>query len=530
MTETATASTAQWDVVVARDMMVPLRDGVRLATDIYLPARGVRPRPGPVPLILVRTPYDKKGSAQTGEFYARRGYAFAAQDVRGRYASEGTFYAFAEEGIDGFDTVEYLADQDWCDGRIGTEGASYCAAAQSALACLAPPHLSAMVVQFGPSSYYHSSMRHNGVLELRFLVYAFSMAASSREAAASPRIRRELEEAVRHVWEYVDAAPLRPGATPLCLIPSYERWAMDIQTHALYDDYWRRPGYGPMPHLEAHADVPTLYIGGWYDTYTRGTAENFVAMSRRQSRAVHLLLGPWHHGGAGEACAGQCDFGQAARLDLAAVRLRWFDHWLKGVPTGLDAAAPVRYFRMGGGGCAGSPGRSSGAEALPYAGEWREASTWPPPGRLFRLYLRGDGSLCPTPPGAEDGESRSTYTYDPADPVPTVGGNLSAMPLPAGGYHQRGSGRGTQTLPLAARRDVLTFHTPPLQTPVDIAGPVRARLFVCSDCPDTDFTVKLVDQFPRAGSQSGETALNLTDSIGRLRFREGFDRECFVEP
>lgn len=531
MSEPRVGSRREWDVMVARNVQVPMRDGVPLATDLYFPARDGQRGAGPLPVLLLRTPYDKGGNSGTGEYYARRGYVFACQDVRGRYASAGTFYAFAGEERDGFDTVEWLAARDWCDGRVGTLGASYCGAAQSALACLAPPHLAAMVVQFGPSSFFHSSMRHNGVLELRFMVYAFSMAATSREAAADAGLRAVLEEASRRVWDYVGSGPIRRGATPLALLPTYEQWAIDIQTHALYDDFWKQPGFGPRDRYDQHADVPTLYVGGWYDTYTRGTLENFVELRRRQTRPVHVLMGPWHHGGVGLREAGDCVFSASAALDFEAVRLRWFDHWLKGLDTGLGTAAPVRYFMMGGAAAPDVPQPRGGP--IWRAGDWREASTWPlPECRPTAYFVHGDGTLNRSAPVTGERVS-TTYTYDPREPVPTIGGNLSAMPLPAGGFNQRYDGRftpGRSDVPLASRPDVLCFQTAPLADPLELAGPVRARLFVSTDAPDTDFTAKLVDVIPPHAAQPGGVALNLTESIARLRFREGYDHEAAYSP
>ena len=197
--------TASYEVRVERNVMMPLRDGVRLATDIYCPSVNGQRASGRFPVVLIRTPYDKTAKAGIGKYYAERGYVAAMQDVRGRYASEGTFYPFAHEAPDGYDAVEWLAAQPWCDGKVGTFGQSYEAAVQSALATLNPPHLAAMIVTYGPSSYFHSSMRHNGVLELRFVAYAFTMAATSKEAMADPNTRAALDEACANIWDWLRA-------------------------------------------------------------------------------------------------------------------------------------------------------------------------------------------------------------------------------------------------------------------------------------------------------------------------------------
>ena len=523
------ASEPQYDVLVARGVWTPLRDGVRLASDVYLPARGFDRAQGTHPALLIRTPYDKNASAATGTYYAKRGYVLVTQDVRGRYASEGEFFAFADEAEDGYDTVQWVAEQPWCNGKVGTLGASYCAAVQSALACLAPPALAAMVVQFGPSSYYDSSMRHNGVLELRFLVYAFSMAATSREAAANPGLRRVLSEAAAHAWDYIRSGPIREGSTPLHLVPSYEKWAIDILTHAAYDDFWRSPGFGPKPHYDAHADVPTLYVGGWYDTYTRSTVENFQALAGRQQTAVHALIGPWTHGGVGVGEAGDATFRPAGDVNFETVRLRWFDQWLKNMDRGLTEQDPVTYFMMG----AGTPPTDTPGK-IAKGGEWRAACQWPPPeARETPVFLRGGGILDPSPPA--DGEQASTgYAFDPRDPVPTIGGNLSAMPLPAGMFDQRNDPRfpesGGNGLPLATRRDVLTFVSAPYEEDLELAGPVVVQLYVSTDGPDTDFTAKLLELCPPSPAHPGGAALNLTDGIARLRFRNGYEQEELGEP
>ncbi len=517
-----------YDAIVERNVMIPMRDGVRLATDLYFPARDGRRVERAWPVVLTRTPYDKLAQDANGKYFAERGYVAAMQDVRGRYASEGVFYPFAHEGPDGYDTVEWLAAQPWCNGKVGTLGASYCAAVQSALAALRPPHLAAMIPTYGPGSYYHSSMRHNGALEMRFYVYAFSMAASSREAAADPNLKAALDDAYAHIWEWVEAYPLRAGTSPLRLVPSYEQWCIDISTHVTYDDYWRQPGYGPRPYYDRHADVPTLYIGGWYDTYTRNTLENFVELGRRQTQPVHALMGPWTHGGVGAQTAGDASFKPDGGLsDYRGVQLRWFDHWLKGLPTGLDRAPAIRYFVMGGG-----EGPEDGSKTIHHGGVWKSANEWPPPGaEPTPFYFHPDGSLRTEPPEATS--AATTYQFDPAHPVPTIGGHLSAIPIPAGGFDQRNDPRfpfTSGTLPLSARRDVLCFATPPLEEDVEIAGPIVVKLWVSTDGLDTDFTAKLIDLYPPTPNHPAGCALNLTDSIIRLRFRNGFEREELAEP
>jgi len=503
---------------------------VQLATDLYFPADGDRALNGPFPVLLTRTPYDKNSLIHEtrGHYYARRGYIVAMQDVRGRYASEGTFYPFTNEAPDGYDTVEWLGGKPWCTGKVGTFGESYEAGVQNALACLNPPHLAAMVPVYGCSSYFHCSMRHNGALEMRLYMYAFIMASTSKEAMADPCIQEAMNDVNANLWDWVRAFPIRKGCTPLRLVPSYEAWAIDISTHGTYDDYWKSMGYGPRPYYDLHADVPSLYIGGWYDSYPRSTVENFVELKKRKKTPVHMLLGPWVHGSrGGDAVVGDARFPHPAdRLDYDEVHLQWFDRWLKDIPNGGDESGPAEYFVMGGG-----PGLQEDHTILP-GGEWRPTSAWPPPeSEPTPFYVHADGVLSEAKPDEEEGQT--TYRFDPADPVPTVGGNLSPVQLKPGMYDQRQDARfafTNGTMPLSSRQDVLCFMTPPLTEPMEIVGPIEAVMYVATDGPDTDFTAKLIDVYPPAPGYPEGCAANLTDSIGRLRFRDGYEEEHLAEP
>ena len=194
--KTYEGSAQAYNVAIEHNVMTSMPDGVKLAADIYFPALDGTRAPGTFPVILERTPYNKAAPAQVtkGKYFARRGYVCVIQDVRGRFASEGEWYAFAEEAGDGYATVEWLGTQPWSTGKVGTMGDSYAGSDQSALATLNPPHLATMIVAVGASNYYHSSMRHNGALEQRFLIYAFRMAATSKEAEADPALKGALQQ------------------------------------------------------------------------------------------------------------------------------------------------------------------------------------------------------------------------------------------------------------------------------------------------------------------------------------------------
>ena len=367
-----------------------------------------------------------------------------------------------------------LGTQPWSNGKVGTMGDSYAGSDQAALATLAPPHLSTMIVAVGASNYYHSSLRQNGALEQRFLIYAFRMAVTSREAKADPALRAALESIHPDgLSDLVNAFPLKEGATILSSLPSYERWAIDILTHGEYDDYWKQRGYAPSEYYEEHADVPTLYLGGWYDSYARNTCESYVKLSRMKRAQQRLLMGPWTHGGYEATYAGDVDFGIDSHVNYLDLRLSWFDHYLKGLNSEVADWTPVRIFTMGSG-----DGRRNDEGRVHQGGWWRSEPDWPLPGTQYTpYYIHGDGTLSPDSPDGDETEP-SSFTFDPDDPVPTIGGGISAGApiMEAGAYDQRTGPRffgSRDNLPLSQRADVLSFQTPVLEDDTEITGPDR---------------------------------------------------------
>ena len=531
-----------YDSQVVPDVRIAARDGIELAADVYLPALNGTALPGPFPAIVERTPYLKDSTryARRGHWYARRGYAVVVNDVRGRGRSDGEWYPFAKEAPDGYDVVEWAAGQPWCNGRVGTMGSSYAGSDQSALATLDPPHLAAQVIGQGTSNYHLSSLRQGGALEQRFISYAYRMATTSREALADPDLKRVLDAEFERVPDLF-GPPLRfrPGRTALRLLSSYERWAWDILTHGAYDAYWMQRGYTIDRYWDEHADIPILFQSGWYDTYPRGAVANFLGLRARKTSSMRLLLGPWRHGETTteESTAGDAEFGIDSPLPLYDdLRLRFFDQHLKDLDTGLEAEPAVRYFVMGAG--FGRP-PADFAGRLWHGGQWQSADDWPP--REYRetsLHLHPDGSLAHTPVEGEAPPTR--YRYDPRDPVPTTGGSISAAEeiLPSGGFDQRRQPgrffRHHDTLSLATRPDVISFETAPLESDLEVVGPVEVVLFAASSALDTDFTAKLLDVYPHdrdiPGSSPGGYELNLADGIVRARFRGGFEREDLLEP
>lgn len=548
-------SDPEYDVAVHFDRMVAMRDGTRLATDVYRPADETgQPVDDPMPALLVRTPYDKRDRDRLehqGRWYAERGYVVAIQDCRGRYASEGSFYFLLNEPEDGYDTVEWLADQPYCDGQVGTMGTSYMAWVQTALAALDPPALAAMFVHEGGANGWEATLRHNGTIELKWLTWALTTGGGfAKRCLANPDVQRRL--AAVDTRDVFAAEPVTRGQSPLRHIPEYERWFFDFALAGGDDERWDSPAVNVEAHYNEMADVPTVYAGGWYDSYAKATCDNFVGLADRKDADHYLIMGPWTHGYGyihwQRPVAGELHLGADAVVDYNETRRRFFDHYLKGRDTWDEPR--VQYFRMGTG-----SGAAVGGDRIDHGGEWAAAADWPLPETEFTaFYTHGDGSLTTEPPTASASVSR--YEFDPRNPVPTIGGNCSSyytfepreepiedLPLAQretisvtgrGGIDQRTRpdtlGADPPYGPLEARNDVLVFRSPSLESPVEIAGPITVTVYASTDAPDTDFTAKLIDEYPPSPDFPEGFALNLADSICRARYRGSRRDVDFVEP
>jgi putative CocE/NonD family hydrolase len=539
-----------YDVAVESDIMVPMQDGIRLATDVYRPARGGRPVTAAFPVILERTPYGKTVTSraeltarhpeplsrtEVATFFVRRGYVVVYQDCRGRYQSEGEFVKYLSDAADGRDTIAWIVRQPWCNGTVGTQGLSYAAHTQGALACLAPRGLAAMWLDSGGfSNAYQGGIRQGGAFELKQATWAYRSALESPEIAADSAKRAALAAVDLRAW--FRRMPWKPGDSPVSLSPEYEAYLFEQWQHGTFDEYWKQPGIYAAGCYERYADVPMVHMSSWYDPYARTATDNFRELSRRKKGPVRLIMGPWTHGNRSLSYAGEVDFGPAAMLDgnlgedYFALRLRWFDRWLRGVENGVEREPPVRIFVMGGG-----SGRRNAAGRMDHGGRWRAERDWPLPGTLFLpYYLHMDGRLDPAPPGEPD--ASHSYTYDPRHPVPSIGGTItSGAPVMEGGaYDQREGwqffGSEPPYRPLAERADVLVFQTAPLPRDVEVTGPIAVTLWISSDAPDTDFTAKLVDVYPPNADYPAGFAMNLTDGILRARYRDSWERPSMMEP
>ena len=518
----------EYDVTVDKDVMLSMRDGTRLATDIYFPSNNGTRSSGEFPVILERTPYNKSmpGQVTKAKYFTRRGYVCVIQDVRGRLASEGEWYPFAKEAPDGYDTVEWLGTQPWCNGNVGTMGDSYAGSDQAALATMNPPHLNTMIVAVGASNYFDSSMRQNGALEQRFLIYSYRMAVTSHEAESDPALKAEITRIFENgMPDIVDEFPIKEGATILSRFPTYEQWAMELQQNGDYTDYWKQRGYAPVEYYDEHADIPTLYLGGWYDSYARNTCESFTKLNSVKKSPQYLLMGPWTHGAYEVTYSGDLEFGLEAHINYNDLKLAWFDHTLKGLYTEVDNWGAVRIFTMGAGeGTVDENGR------VKHGGHWRSEDDWPLDSTTpTSFHLRDGGGLTTDTPGIQD-RSETSFTFDPLSPVPTIGGGISAGNpiMEPGGYDQRGDPSrffGSKNgLRLSVRDDVVTFQTQPLEKDVEVTGPIEMHLWASSSAVDTDFTAKVIDVYPPSPDLPEGLDINITDSIIRARYRNGFQR------
>ena len=513
----------QYKVEVKRSVMVPMRDGVRLSTDLYFP-KGAGEK---LPIILIRTPYSKKGirdrSGAGPYFFAGQGYVVAVQDVRGKFESEGKFMVVANEGRDGYDTVSWLARRPFSTGKIGTFGCSYLGESQMYLARLEHPNHVAMIPHAAGDAYWKRAwLRYGGALELAPAFGWFRDSGSKVSLQPPPGAP---DNFYARMGKYFNPAPVMPQV-------DYEKiWAtlptVDLQKIAgsLPSD-WEDLVSRPNPHdpwydqfgFVRESDsftTPALHINSWYDYGVGRTLKMFNIMRGNskgspQGDNQFVIVSPTTHCGSDRTpqptVVGTRNLGDTS-LDYWGLYVRWFDYWLKGIENGVTQTTPkVQIYVMG-------------------RNEWRSESEWPPSrARLRNFYLRSDGHansrfgtgyLSPERPSSEEPDR---FTYDPATPVPSLGGPLcctGAPNAPAGAFDQ--SER-------EIRQDVLVYSSPVLKSGVEVTGPVEVVLYVSSSARDTDFTAKLLDVYPDG------TAYNVQEGILRARYRKGYEREVWMEP
>jgi putative CocE/NonD family hydrolase len=485
-------------VVFEHNVKVVMRDGVVLRADVYRPAAE-----GKFPVLLQRTPYDRR-NFDFGLKGAQRGFVVIIQDVRGRYASDGEFYTFVNEPNDGYDTVEWAAALPYSNGKVGMFGGSYVGATQMLAAIAHPPHLAGICPVVTSSNYHDSWTYQGGAFE-----QWFNQSWSS--GLAQDTLNRTVKNGtntVNGMWTFpLSMYPLFPvhesdGKSAATLAPYYLDWL----AHPNYDAYWKKIA------IEEHfADiqVPALHIPAWYDIFLGGSLKNYTGIrdhggSDAARKGQHMLIAIGGHSGSGRKI-GEVDFGEdAAQFNEDEATLEWYEYLFKDAKNQF-AGKPVKIFVMG-------------------ANVWRGEDDWPLARAKDTKYflhsngkansLRGNGTLTPSAPARE---SEDSYVYDPAKPVPTVGGPLccDSQHWQPGPRDQRG---------LEARDDVLVYSTAPMAADMEVTGPVTLELWAKSSAADTDFTAKLVDVEPDG------FARNLTEGILRARFRDSQETPTLITP
>ncbi|MHB9132553.1 MAG: CocE/NonD family hydrolase [Armatimonadota bacterium] len=463
---------------ILRNVRVPMRDGINLATDIYLP-----PEEGSHPVVLVRTAYNR--NVCYDPYFEQHGTVYVVQDCRGRYDSEGEHYPFVSEAEDGEDMLDWLRQQPWCNGRVGMFGDSYLGATQYAVAPSGNPLLTALNPRFMSGDCWKRAYYIDGVfsLALTWSWLCFECASRTSQAAVMPRY-----DVPALLWHLpiltMDEAS---GVAPVQVYRDYV-------SHNRYDELWRQLN---IKEQMGEYRVPLLLTAGWYDNYAADACVTFNALLEKaptdELRAGHrLLIGPWTHGINWVTTLGELDFGDAALAENTHT-YRWLDTLLHGGKPADVLPAPVRIFVMG-------------------LNQWRDEYEWPLSRTQYaNYYLHAGGALSPQAPQGNAAPDR--YTYDPEHPAPTLGGNHSVGPYNPGLYEHAKPGPYDQR-PNESRPDVLTFTSDPLPRDTEITGPIVLKLYAASSAPDTDFVAKLIDVYPDG------RAMNLTEGVIRARFRE----------
>jgi putative CocE/NonD family hydrolase len=466
--------------VQTETVMVSMRDGVKLSTDIYRDPAVTR-----APVVLMRTPYNKAGAKPVATRFAAAGYVAVVQDCRGKFASEGTFIPYNNEGQDGFDAIEWVGRQSWFSGKIGMWGSSYVGATQWQAAAEHPPGLTTITPTATWSSFYRNLYLGGAVRHSLIAKWASGNSPKPEGAVVTSDWNRTLSH------------------LPLSEIDDQVGWPIPwleaMLTHPSPDGYWKRLD---LTNDMLELQLPIQHVVGYYDFFSRESVNNFVRMQTLAKDEAtrgqqQLILGPWDHGTIGRSQVGALDFGPSAQWDSTGATLEWFDRTLKQDPLAVaNPLVPVRYFVIG-------------------ENQWRESTSWPPQGvQETNLYLHsegaantrgGNGRLDRVPPAGD--EPADKFRADPADPVPACPVS-DQLPLHAAHWAPVEQGA------IEDRADVLCYSTQKLTEPLTFAGNARAELYVSADTPDADWVVKLVDVHPEGATY------NLAVGILRARFRE----------
>lgn len=498
-------------ISVETNVAVGMRDGTTLYADIFRPSGN-----GKHPVLLTRIPYGKHKPRYHALYLdpvraVSRGYAVVIQDVRGRHTSEGKFYPYRHEVEDGYDTVEWCAEQSWSTGDVGMFGISYHGATQWLAAVGAPPSLKAIVPHVTSDSYYDSWTYLGGAFQLCWISLWVAGMTLDNLAGTPPRLdktRQQLEEWLRDPMSLPGYLPLKDLPVLKGLVDYYYDWL----DHPTYDAYWK--ALAPREQFDK-VRVPALIMGGWWDGFLRGTVRSYEGVKERAATKLarsqqHLLLGPWMHEPVPNPYAGDMHFGDQASgdaIDMQGMMLAWYDHWLKEEDNGVRSDPPVYYFLMG-------------------ENAWRESETWPPESTSSRVYylasggransVNGDGTLSLDSPNT--GSTPDYFLHNPTNPVPTLGGaHLAGI----AGVFRTGV---REQAEVEAREDVLVYTSDPLEDNLEVTGNVTASVWAVTSARDTDWIARLCDVHPDGRS------FNVCDGILRASVRESLETQVLPEP
>jgi len=493
-----------FEVVEQRGVEIPMRDGLKLSTDLYLPKTDEK-----VPVILTRTPYKKEMSELDARYYARRGYAVAIQDVRGRFASPGEWEPFVNEKEDGYDTIEWLAAQAWSSGKVGMIGASYLGWVQWWAASQNPPHLVTLIPNVSPPDPFYNFPYEYGT----FFLFGGIWWADVVEQEATGDLSGATMSSImdKKFGKLLRALPVIE-LDKAVLGRESKFWRTWIR-HNTLDDYWARASF--RDSLK-NVRIPVFHQSGWFDGDGIGSKLNYAAMKAHGHPHQKLVLGPWGHQAEASRMLGDWDFGPQAAIDLPREYLRWFDHWLKGVDNGIDREPLVKIFVMD-------------------SNVWLEGDTYPLPQTQFEKWYidgaggantsSGDGKLSRTPPSA--GSPADTYVYDPGDPTPRPDyyEETEEQEKEERSVLERSRARkGQHAKVIAERSDILVYKSEPFEQDYTFAGPVSATLYAKSTAPDTDWILRLV-----LVDEDGEHR-SLVEGRLRARYRESMSDPTPIEP
>jgi putative CocE/NonD family hydrolase len=470
-----------YKAVVDENVQIAMRDGVKLVADVYRPDA-----PGQFPALVLRTPYSKRGMGEErdSKWFAERGYVVVNQDVRGRYMSAGEFYAYRNEPNDGYDTDEWVARQPWSNGKVGTLGGSYLGYTQLTQAIRSGNRVVSMATDVTSTDIYHGWTYVDGAFHLGFTL---------EWGAGTIYKSRGQNGKVDYLHLPVMTADQVLGNVNL----HYRDWLMHPRRN---DPYWDNISFERQARKIA---APLLVATGWFDIFLRGALQDDVNIRKNGATELarknkHIVIGPWTHFKThGTRTGGGIDFGPEAELNGLKLYLAWHDRFLKGIDNGVDRKPPLTLFIMG-------------------ENKWRYENEWPLARTKYTRYYissngkangaKGDGKLGAQPPA---GVETDQYLYDPASPVPTLGGNVCCTSVPLGMHDHQ---------PIEARDDVLVYTTPALMESVEVTGPITMRLYAATSAKDTDWIARLADVYPDG------RVYNLQDGILRARYRSGKDK------